>query len=62
MFLILIYLFKYVDDIKIKDKCNKIMFLGFEINCKGVFFFFLCFLFILKYICVYFELFYIYYI
>lgn len=59
---ILIHLSKYVDDIKIKDKCNKIMPLGSEINCKGVLFSFSCLSFILKYTHVHLELFYIYYI
>lgn len=35
---ILIQLSKYVDDIKMKDKCNKIMPLGSEINWQDVFF------------------------
>lgn len=59
---ILIHLSKYVDDIKIRDKCNKIMPLGSEINCKGVLFPFSCLSFILKYTRVHLELFYIYYI
>lgn len=59
---ILIHLSKYVDDIKIRDKCNKIMPLGSEINCKGVLCPFSCLSFILKYTRVHLELFYIYYI
>lgn len=59
---ILIHLSKYVDDIKIRDKCNKIMPLGSEINCKGVLFPFSCLSFILKYTRVHLDLFYIYYI